>query len=128
MSAALAVIGMVKRPDTTTRTLQQIIYHRAVRWLVIAMVVLGCGGHGSTAPGSDAQGSGARVCLPSGGCAAGPKCGLACCRSGEHCENNVCRCGNQSACGVGDGCEAAGPIGQDGCGSICCGASGPCPQ
>jgi len=67
-------------------------------------------------------------CGGTGGCPAGPACGSLCCASGEHCENGTCKCGQGAACGVGDQCEAPGPIGGDRCGSICCGASGPCPQ
>ncbi len=68
------------------------------------------------------------ACTPNGTCTTGPACGLTCCAQGERCENGVCRCGPNPACGAGDTCEAAGPIGPDGCGAVCCGASGPCPQ
>jgi hypothetical protein len=67
-------------------------------------------------------------CAPSGGCLDGPVCGAICCDRGERCDNGVCKCGANAACGTGDSCEAPGPIGTDACGSICCGASGPCPQ
>ena len=70
----------------------------------------------------------AGACAPTQGCAEGPACGGLCCDTGERCENGVCMCGQNAACGTGDNCEAAGPIGGDQCGSICCGASGPCPQ
>lgn len=70
----------------------------------------------------------AALCAPSGGCPSGPACGVFCCDQGERCENNMCRCGTNAACTAGNSCEAAGPIGGDACGSICCGASGPCPQ
>ena len=68
-------------------------------------------------------------CQPTLGCAAGPACGvnLACCNAGERCVNDTCVCGQGAACGAGDTCEAAGPIGGDACGAVCCGASGPCP-
>ena len=67
-------------------------------------------------------------CLPSGGCAVGPRCGEVCCDTGEACIDGECRCGDLAACGSGDSCEAAGPVGKDGCGAVCCGTSGPCPQ
>jgi len=69
-------------------------------------------------------------CGATGGCpqGAGPACGAVCCAIGERCDNGVCKCGSLPACGAGDNCEAPGPIGGDRCGSICCGASGPCPQ
>ena len=35
--------------------------------------------------------------------------------------------GGSKACGQGDTCEPYGPLGTDQCGSVCCGASGPCP-
>jgi len=68
------------------------------------------------------------ACHPSGTCANGPACGASCCASGERCEGGTCLCGTSPACGAGDTCEAPGPLGGDACGSICCGASGPCPQ
>jgi hypothetical protein len=68
------------------------------------------------------------ACGPSGGCPQGPVCGVLCCKSGERCVSGTCRCGNGSACGTNDTCEAAGPVGNDQCGFVCCGASGPCPQ
>lgn len=67
-------------------------------------------------------------CAPSGVCPEGPECGAFCCGRGELCAGGTCVCGSRAACGAGDACEAAGPIGQDACGSVCCGASGPCPQ
>jgi hypothetical protein len=72
----------------------------------------------------------AGACRPTQGCATGPACGinLICCNAGERCVNDTCVCGDRAACGAGDTCEAAGPIGGDACGAICCGASGPCPQ
>lgn len=70
----------------------------------------------------------AGACAPTQGCPSGPACGGRCCDTGERCENGVCMCGQNPACGAGDNCEAAGPIGGDQCGGICCGASGPCPQ
>ena len=70
----------------------------------------------------------AASCLAGPGCDDGPECGDVCCAAGERCVDAVCRCGDGDACGEGDTCEAAGPIGTDGCGSVCCGVSGPCPQ
>ncbi len=67
-------------------------------------------------------------CQPSDGCAAGPTCGGVCCDRGERCVEGACRCGTGEACAPGDSCEAAGPVGGDGCGAVCCGESGPCPQ
>ena len=67
-------------------------------------------------------------CLPSGGCPSGPACNFVCCDQGERCNNGTCVCGTGAACGSGDSCQAAGPVGTDACGSVCCGASGPCPQ
>lgn len=67
-------------------------------------------------------------CAPSGGCAVGPTCGGVCCDTGEACIDGECRCGDNPACQPGDTCEAAGPIGGDACGAICCGVTGPCPQ
>lgn len=67
-------------------------------------------------------------CGATSGCPTGPVCGPLCCGRGERCVGGVCKCGPNAACGTGDGCEAAGPLGTDQCGSICCGNSGPCPQ
>jgi hypothetical protein len=72
--------------------------------------------------------AGPRSCVAENTCP-GPICGDLCCGAGEHCGPiNDCRCGDGPACNDGDTCEAAGPVGEDGCGSVCCGASGPCPQ
>lgn len=67
------------------------------------------------------------ACAPAGGCPNGPVCGGLCCGTGEKCVGDVCACGTGPVCTTGNSCEAAGPIGTDACGSICCGASGPCP-
>ncbi|HTJ46518.1 MAG TPA: hypothetical protein VL463_30640 [Kofleriaceae bacterium] len=68
------------------------------------------------------------------GCAdAGPNacgaltCGDTICNAGEHCVNGACLCGDHAGCIDGDSCASAGPGTSDGCGSICCGKSGPCP-
>ena len=68
----------------------------------------------------------AMSCLPSGGCPNGQPCGTSCCGSGEECVNDTCMCGTGPACGVGDMC-VTNVARQDGCGALCCGASGPCP-
>ncbi|HET7505795.1 MAG TPA: hypothetical protein VFK02_32475 [Kofleriaceae bacterium] len=67
-------------------------------------------------------------CAASAGCPEGPACGTLCCKSGERCVNGTCRCGSMPGCGTLDSCEGVGPVGSDGCGAICCGGSGPCPQ
>ncbi|HEY7954028.1 MAG TPA: hypothetical protein VII38_02010 [Polyangia bacterium] len=79
--------------------------------------------------------SGPRTCVSTcshcgsgGACCPGAPNG--CCASGEWCDNGKCRCGQNEACTQGDICATAGPIGGPGtsqCGSICCGATGPCP-
>ncbi len=65
-------------------------------------------------------------CLPSGDCGGGPACGPICCDVGERCVAGECKCGGADACGAGDVCTS-GPQPKDGCGSVCCGASQPCP-
>jgi hypothetical protein len=57
----------------------------------------------------------------------GPACGAYCCDVGERCVNDACMCGSNPGCGSGDMCASPGAQGSDSCGSICCGASGPCP-
>jgi hypothetical protein len=71
---------------------------------------------------------GVRTCLPSGGCTTGPRCGTWCCNSGEACDTSTttCKCGAGAACTGGNQCMG-GPVSTDGCGTVCCGASGPCP-
>ena len=72
------------------------------------------------------------TCQPSGSCLQGPPCGDDCCGSGEQCVvgevGPICACGQGPPCEVGQSCEAAGPVGEDGCGTICCGGADPCPQ
>src|SRR5258706_9566995 len=87
----------------------------------VACTLLACASDG----GVDANPA---SCAASGGCPSGPACGLLCCKQGERCDNGTCKCGMAAACGANDSCEAPGPIGGNACGSICCGASGPCPQ
>jgi hypothetical protein len=71
------------------------------------------------------------MCGASGGCLVGPSCGGICCAAGERCENGVCRCGTNKACGVGEICASGGPQpgpGSTQCGFTCCGGAGnPCP-
>lgn len=67
------------------------------------------------------------VCGASGGCPSGPVCGGQCCQAGEKCVGGTCMCGSGSACTGGNFCASGGPISMDGCGSVCCGATGPCP-
>jgi hypothetical protein len=83
-----------------------------------------CGHAGCTDGGVDAS---ALSCAAFGGCPEAPACGAVCCKRGEHCVNGTCQCGTRAACGSGDLCEAPGPVTSDRCGSLCCGASGPCP-
>jgi hypothetical protein len=72
------------------------------------------------------------TCQPSGSCLQGPPCGDDCCGSGERCVQGElgpeCACGDGPACEVGQSCEDVGPVGEDGCGRICCGGADPCPQ
>jgi hypothetical protein len=65
-------------------------------------------------------------CEPSGGCPSGPACDATCCKSGERCVSGVCMCAGHAACTLGDMCTSP-IVSQDGCGSVCCGATGPCP-
>lgn len=72
-------------------------------------------------------------CAPSGMCKTGPQCGNACCNLGERCNlvngTDTCMCGNLPACVNGNHCASAGAMGQNACGTICCGGMGgpPCP-
>jgi len=76
-------------------------------------------------PGVD---GGTGSCVPSGFCQNGPECGGVCCGVGESCIQGLCTCGGNAPCSGGDICASAGPIGNDSCGSICCGGqSNPCP-
>ena len=70
----------------------------------------------------------APACAPSAGCADGPACGDRCCGAGEQCVGTTCMCGSGAACGAGDSCAPFGPGGDDLCGAVCCGISGPCPD
>jgi hypothetical protein len=67
------------------------------------------------------------TCLPDSdhGCA-GPYCGGVCCGFGEQCVNGQCKCGGNPACVGGNSCQTGLPN-ETQCGSICCGATGPCP-
>jgi hypothetical protein len=103
--------------------------------MIAALLLVGCGS--SSRPDAnpatfdarpiDAPADDAPLCAPSGGCPSGPVCGASCCNAGEQCMSGVCMCSTVAACGVGDVCAAAGAQRPDMCGSICCGASGPCP-
>lgn len=66
-------------------------------------------------------------CLPDSdhGCA-GPYCNGTCCGFGEACVNGTCQCGGQSTCVGGNSCQSGLPN-ETQCGSVCCGAIGPCP-
>jgi len=91
--------------------------------IAIAILLGACGGK-SSPPAVDAD---PLVCLPAGGCVNGPNCGDTCCGAGERCIAGACHCGTNNPCGPGDHC-ASGPVMMDGCGTFCCGATGPCPQ
>ena len=67
------------------------------------------------------------ACAPDGSCSEGPECNGECCGVGEACTPNGCSCGGGPRCGQGDFCSRGGPAGDDFCGTVCCGASGPCP-
>lgn len=73
----------------------------------------------------------ARNCAPNcSRCQSGVCCGNLCCNEGEYCDvqTNSCRCGNGPACRIDQICATGGPIGQNQCGSICCGdPANPCP-
>jgi hypothetical protein len=106
-----------------------------MRALAILVMLAACGNKPApdARPGSidasvDAQVGidAAMSCLPSGGCPNGQACGTSCCGAGEACVAGTCMCGTKPACGVGDMC-VSNVARQDGCGFICCGASGPCP-
>jgi hypothetical protein len=68
-------------------------------------------------------------CAPSTGCEGfGPQCGSFCCNPGERCVAGQCVCGTGSGntCDFSDRC--GGPATQNGCGELCCGGKGACPQ
>jgi len=114
------------------------------RFLVLALLLAGsCGGDDDggdlsdltitdSGPGRFDAAPQERTCAPTGSCLQGPPCGDDCCGSGEQCIQGelgpTCACGQGPACEVGQSCEAAGPVSEDGCGSICCGGADPCPQ
>jgi hypothetical protein len=91
-----------------------------MRRLFLVLALAAC--HWGSSPPDARATVDAAACGPSGSCG-GASCGV-----GEACVEGVCMCGTNPACAVGDMCAAPGPVGGDGCGSICCGASGPCPQ
>jgi hypothetical protein len=92
---------------------------------VVLLAVLACSSK-TGAPHDAAVHLDGLSCLASGGCANGPPCGNGCCAAGEACISGVCMCAQQAACGSGDVCASPVAMG-NGCGDICCGATGPCP-
>jgi hypothetical protein len=63
---------------------------------------------------------------PASGCADGAvRCGGACCKVGEWCDQAIgsCRCSYGAGCSGDQLCGAAGPISVDTCGYICCGGN-----
>jgi hypothetical protein len=63
---------------------------------------------------------------PASGCGdAAVRCGSACCKPNEWCDQLIgaCRCGYGDGCGGDLLCGVGGPIGADSCGFICCGGS-----
>jgi hypothetical protein len=75
--------------------------------------------------------AGQRSCLPMCNlCVSGICCGTNCCERGEWCDMSsgipTCKCGNQAACTKPDTCQPFGPVGQFGCGDVCCSTN--CPQ
>jgi hypothetical protein len=120
------------------------------RWIlsaVLALAAWSCGGDDDGggdlgdlgdlvaidgAPGQFDSGRQEASCEPSGSCLQGPPCGDDCCGAGERCIvgelGPACACGEGPPCEVGQSCEAAGPVGDDGCGTVCCGGADPCPQ
>jgi hypothetical protein len=90
------------------------------------IVGLSCGGGVGVA--CCMPGDGGTGCLPRGGCAYGPPCGLGCCKAGERCDpaTTTCRCGTGAACTGGNTC-ASPVVPADQCGVMCCGVTTPCP-
>jgi hypothetical protein len=89
----------------------------------------GGGGSGGIGGGGDMAG---RDCNSfCNRCQFGPCCGAACCNQGEYCDpvTTTCKCGDGAACTGGNFCATGGPVGpnQSACGSLCCGATLPCP-
>jgi hypothetical protein len=85
--------------------------------------------HSSKSAPRDGGVDAAAACEASGGCAAGPRCGITCCGAGEQCVAGACMCGTSAPCNTastGDTCQSAGPI-LSSCGRICCGGSHICP-
>jgi hypothetical protein len=70
---------------------------------------------------------GGGFCVPNGFCSDGVECNGQCCGPGESCNQGFCTCGQNAPCIQGDICATGGPVGEDGCGSICCGVTTPCP-
>ena len=79
--------------------------------------------------GSDGGPDGAAPsCIGVAACNGALMCGGHCCNAGESCVSGACTCGAHAACTGGDQCASVGPATESGCGSICCGVSGPCPR
>jgi hypothetical protein len=78
--------------------------------------------------GADLSGSDlGHMCYSSGMCTQ-PNCGSNCCSAGEWCDNGTCRCGEAPACTDGNSCVSGViMVGNNACGSICCGATAACP-
>jgi hypothetical protein len=68
-------------------------------------------------------------CSSTGGkCPLSVPCGDVCCARGEWCDANLkCHCGQNGACPMGEYCSGVGAVGQNGCGTFCCGNGVPCP-
>ncbi len=100
--------------------------------LVALVVLVACTEHGKGGGGvfdSGVSDRGSSLCEPAPdlGCAAGPRCGVACCGQGESCVEGVCTCNGGRSCVEGESCTAIGPA-DDVCGATCCGSpSNPCP-
>jgi hypothetical protein len=76
---------------------------------------------------SCAQAQAMATCTPdsNNGCT-GPMCNGSCCGAGESCTPNGCSCGGGPACTDGNTCQA-GLVMENQCGTLCCGATMPCP-
>jgi len=97
-----------------------------IRVVILALALAACS---SSKPGGaprDASSSRDGLSCAAEGSCAGPMCGTTCCQDGEACISGTCMCGSEPACTGGNHCAAA-VLGQDRCGSICCGATSVCP-
>jgi hypothetical protein len=98
----------------------------AVRILLLLGLCLGCSSSGGGT--TDGGAAGDASCVGVAACNGAVMCGGHCCNAGEACVQNVCTCGGHAACVSGDQCTSPGPVTPNGCGTICCGVSGPCPR